>query len=96
MSCVSIALVDNELTNSEGMTMTLFAHTRLDSEIRKWKDGEADYCRSLVMVAPTREVPRGSVASYLEVQISSARRDGRADVANYLGSLLAYWNRHNF
>ena len=66
----------------------------LPVELLAWKDAEVDYCRSLISVGGTREVPKRSIANYLQTQIASARRDLRPGVSAYLEQLLAYWRRH--
>lgn len=56
-----------------------------------WKAGEYQYCVDLVRTNGTREVPRESVLSYLEVQIASAERDEREDVIRALNMLRSRW-----
>jgi hypothetical protein len=57
--------------------------------VNDWKDAEYAYCYALVHSGPTREVPAAAVRSYLDVQIASAQRDGRADVVAALEALKA-------
>jgi len=61
-----------------------------------WKNGEYDYCRSLVFGGgPTKEVPRESVLSYLKLQHDCAARDGRFDVAGDIALLINRWESVN-
>lgn len=61
-----------------------------------WKDGEYDYCRSLVLGGgPTKEVPREAVFSYLKLQHDCAARDKRFDVSGDIALLMKIWECRN-
>lgn len=59
--------------------------------IRKEWEEERAYCSSLVRDNGDRNVPRDSVASYLELQRASALREGHEDIAVALGLMLRLW-----
>ncbi|MCI0352194.1 MAG: hypothetical protein L0Z53_22470 [Acidobacteriales bacterium] len=59
--------------------------------IDDWKDGEFQYCEDLVRNGGCKEVPYGSVLSYLELQRAGAKYDKRPDVMAAFSELIHEW-----
>lgn len=64
---------------------------RNDIRLSTWKNDEFGYCLHLVGTRGNTNVPVQAVASYLDTQIVSARRDGRDDVVSALVDLRIEW-----
>lgn len=60
--------------------------------LASWKNSEIGYCAELVRKGGDTNVSRGSIADYLDLQATSARRDGRNDVAQALEHLRREWD----
>lgn len=61
--------------------------------LHDWKDNEYGYCLGLLRTNGDRNVPRRSIQSYFQVQISDAKRDARHDVAQALYAAFVAWER---
>lgn len=68
------------------------ATTTLNVAILRWKEGEYGYCADLVNTGGNTSVPRDLIESYLEVQVISAKKDGRQDVIAALKDLQMEWS----
>lgn len=68
-------------------------HETTMPQLHDWKDNEFGYCQGVVRTQGNRSVPREYVASYLGVQIASARADRRPDVVEALIALKDRWTR---
>ena len=58
---------------------------------QEWQE-EIVYCAGVVRKGGDRNVPRGAVASYLDLQANSARREGETDVVDKLDSMREAWS----
>lgn len=56
-----------------------------------WKDGELSYLRRLLASGGSADVPPNAVASYLDCQAASARRDGLEMLARSLELARDAW-----
>jgi hypothetical protein len=59
--------------------------------IYSWKDGEYQYCESLVTTKGNDSVPRGIVMNYLKLQRRDAERNLRDDVVEAFDTLIEKW-----
>lgn len=65
--------------------------------MNEWKNGEVGYCLRLVRDRGDRNVPRESVAAYLDVQFYDALRDrtagkpGAVEAVEALDHIAAIW-----
>jgi hypothetical protein len=58
---------------------------------QEWQE-EIVYCASVVRKGGDHNVPRGAVASYLDLQAKSARREGETDIADKLDAMREVWS----
>jgi len=59
-----------------------------------WKGDELEYCENLVKNRGSREVPAAHVASYLQLQLEDAVRDGFLQAAQQMLMLIHKWKEH--